>query len=219
MNHGKNQQTANRKTKTAQTESKTNRSGQTQIGRTEVKAGEELLLHVCCAPCATYVIDVLSERYTVTAFFYNPNIHPAEEYERRLLEVRRYTELHDTPLIVAEDDAAVWHERIRGFEQELEGGKRCEQCFRLRLEKTAATAAERDIALFTTTLSISPHKDFSVLHAIGSQAAERFKRSFLARDFKKNDGYKKSCQLSQQYGLYRQRYCGCVYSMKDRSDG
>lgn len=184
-----------------------------------MEPGEELLLHVCCAPCATYVIDVLSEVYSVTAFFYNPNIHPEDEYERRLREVRRYTSLHDIPLIVGEADVEAWHDRVRGLDQEPEGGKRCEECFAMRLFRTAALAAERGIGFFTTTLSISPHKDFRTLQRIGMEAAGSSGVSFLAIDFKKNDGYRKSCLLSKQYNLYRQHYCGCIYSRRHSAHG
>lgn len=182
-------------------------------------SGEELLLHVCCAPCSTYVIDVLSEVYSVIAFFYNPNIHPEDEYERRLYEVRRYTALHDIPLIVGEADRSVWHNHVRGLEEEPEGGKRCEKCFAIRLFKTAACASERGIGLFTTTLTVSPHKDFRTIQHIGREAARCSGVSFLAMDFKQNDGYRKSCLLSKQYSLYRQRYCGCLYSVRHMARG
>ncbi|MCX8042565.1 MAG: epoxyqueuosine reductase QueH [Desulfobacterota bacterium] len=184
-----------------------------------MEPGEELLLHVCCAPCATYVIDVLSEQYSVTIFFYNPNIYPDKEYQRRLGEVRRYAALHDVPLIVAEPDVAAWYERVRGHEQESEGGKRCELCFAIRLDRTAAAAVDRGIRVFTTTLSVSPYKDFRLIERVGLNAAHDYGISFLARDFKKNDGYRKSCALSKEYGLYRQHYCGCRYSMKDTEHG
>jgi len=165
------------------------------------------------------VIDVLSETYSVTAFFYNPNIQPVEELQRRLQEVRRYTAHHDIPLIVEEDDAQTWHTEIRGFEQEPEGGRRCQRCFALRLRKAAEAAMMHGFGRFTTTLTVSPHKDASVINRIGAQAAADAGVVFLNEDFKKNDGFRKSCTLSTQYGLYRQRYCGCIYSIRKRAHG
>lgn len=217
--NGKDQQTADGKTEEAEKKSKTNRQGKTQIGRTEVRTGEELLLHICCAPCATYVIGVLSETYSVTAFFYNPNIQPDEEYHHRLREVRRYTAIHDIPLLVEEDNSHEWDELVRGFEQEPEGGKRCELCFSLRLRRTAEAAAHHGIGRFTTTLTISPHKDTTLINSIGAQAAVDAGVCFVPEDFKRNNGFRKSCDLSRQYGLYRQRYCGCIHSLRSQAHG
>jgi hypothetical protein len=163
------------------------------------------------------VIDVLSEKFTVTAFFYNPNIQPPEEYDRRLLEVRRYSALRDIDLIIAEDASDIWNLQVRGLEQEPEGGSRCEQCFALRLQKTAATAAEKGFSSFTTTLTISPHKDSMRINRIGMLAGKKAGITYLARDFKQDNGYSISCDLSRQYGLYRQKYCGCLFSKRKRT--
>jgi len=162
------------------------------------------------------VIDVLSEKFTVTAFFYNPNIQPAEEYERRLFEVRKYFSVCDIDLITADYEADVWNELVRGLENEPEGCGRCEQCFKLRLQKTAEISSEQGFSQFTTTLTVSPHKDSNLINHIGMLAGKKSGVKYLAYDFKKNNGYSMSCDLSRQYGLYRQNYCGCLFSKRER---
>ncbi len=181
-----------------------------------LRVKEEILLHVCCAPCSTYVIDVLSEKFTVTAFFYNPNIQPAEEYEKRLFEVRRYSSMCDIDLIVADYEDVVWNDLVHGLEREPEGGSRCEKCFMVRLQKTAALANEQGFGNFTTTLTVSPHKDSNLINRIGMLVGEKAGVKYLAHDFKQNNGYSISCDLSRQYGLYRQKYCGCQFSKRER---
>jgi len=174
---------------------------------------EELLVHACCAPCSTYVIDTLSAAYNITTLFYNPNIQPEEEYEKRLMEMQRLCDLKKTELLVIDNDVDLWNDCIQGFEDNPEGDERCRVCFEIRLAKTAETAAGEGWGKIATTLSVSPHKNAHVINRVGSGVSKRFGIHFLENDFKKNDGYKKSCELSRSYGLYRQKYCGCRFSM------
>lgn len=175
----------------------------------------KVLLHACCAPCSAYVCEFLeNEGYEITIYFYNPNIFPTEEYEKRKNELIKFCELKNYKLILGEDDFNSWNDYIKGLEQEPERGKRCEKCFYFRLEKTAILAKELNMENFTTTLSISPHKDFSTIEKVGNELMEKYGIKFLNYNFKKNDGYKKSTLLSQKYGFYRQNYCGCKYSIR-----
>lgn len=175
-----------------------------------------LLLHACCAPCSSYVLEYLSEFFDITVFFYNPNISPKEEYEFREAELRRLILEMPLPksveIICCDYDPQSFDEIARGLESEPEGGSRCARCYRLRLRKTATYAAEHGFDFYTTTLSISPYKNAEWLNEIGAEEALRVGVRYLFSDFKKRNGYKRSCQLSAQYGLYRQDYCGCVYS-------
>lgn len=176
-------------------------------------AVKNILTHVCCAPCSTYSFEKLvSDGFAPVGFFYNPNIHPEEEYNRRLEELIKFAEFKNYPLIVQEDLPEIWFESIKGLEGEKEGGSRCERCFRLRLEKTAIYAKENNFDGFTTVLSISPHKNSAVINQIGKELSEKFGIYFLEENFKKNEGFKKSLELSKEYNLYRQSYCGCVFS-------
>lgn len=172
----------------------------------------KLLLHICCAPCSTAVIEGLSSDYNVTGFFYNPNIHPKEEYELRLGEMQRFSEKVGFDFIESPRDPERWFELTRGLKHEPEGGERCRVCFRMRLEETARTAKEGGFDIFTTTLSVSPHKNAGVINSIGRELGERYDVSFLPADFKKKDGFKRSVEHSKKHGLSRQNYCGCVYS-------
>ena len=175
----------------------------------------KVLLHACCAPCSAYVCEFLeNEGYEITIYFYNPNIFPTEEYEKRKNELIKFCELKNYNLILGEEDFNSWNDYIKGLEQEPERGKRCEKCFYFRLEKTAILAKEQNIENFTTTLSISPHKDFKTIEKVGNELTEKYGIKFLNYNFKKNDGYKKSTLLSQKYGFYRQNYCGCKYSIR-----
>lgn len=183
-----------------------------------VGAKPNLLLHVCCAPCSTHVIQLLKHDFEVTTYFYNPNIHPQEEYERRLKEMRVLVEKTGVKLIQGEYDLERWFKATKGYEEEREGGKRCEICYRLRLEQTARFAIENGYDHFTTTLSISPHKKAAPINSIGEDLAQKYGLNFYSADFKKKDGYKISCQLSKEYGLYRQDYCGCTYSRAEREE-
>jgi hypothetical protein len=175
---------------------------------------EGILLHACCAPCSTHVIDMLSQYYSVIPFFCNPNIQPEDEYKRRLKHMEKLCGLTKTELFVPDYDPASWLEKVKGLEDEPEGGRRCRVCFEVRLAKTAKTAVDKGFKIFATTLTVSPNKNAGVINEVGSSVAERFGIGFLKNDFKKKDGYKKSCELCRQYDLYRQKYCGCVFSME-----
>ena len=179
-----------------------------------------LLLHSCCAPCSSYVLEYLSNYFYITVFYYNPNIYPDEEYQKRVWEQQRFIESLPTkyPIDFVEGDFEkdLFFEKIKGLEQEPEGGRRCEVCFRLRLEKTAALAKEMGMDYFTTTLSISPLKNAKLLNEIGQKLAEEYRVDYLVSDFKKRNGYKRSVELSGEYGMYRQDYCGCVFSYQER---
>lgn len=179
-----------------------------------------LLLHSCCGPCSTYCIQCLSEFFHVTVFYYNPNIYPPEEYTMRAREQQRFIETFETkyPVHFVEGvyDPAAFYEMAKGMEHLPEGGERCFACYRQRLRQTAAYAAEHNFDFFTTTLSISPLKNADKLNEIGADLERDYGVKYLYSDFKKKDGYKKSTQLSAEYGMYRQYYCGCIYSKKER---
>ena len=177
-----------------------------------------LLLHACCAPCSSYCIEYLNEHFEITLFFCNPNIFPAEEYSHRVSELRRLVKEMglSIPVLEDENDTESFYALARGRENVREGGARCFDCYRLRLEKTAALAKERGFDYFTTTLSISPLKNAAKLREIGLELEEKYGVKNLPSDFKKKEGYKRSIELSKKYGLYRQNYCGCEYSRKDR---
>ncbi len=176
-----------------------------------------LLLHVCCAPCATAVFEALIKDFTVTAFFYNPNIQPDTEYQKRLEHLQKLCRMQDISLVIPEYDDGFWLRQTAGFEHAPEGGSRCSVCFKLRLARTVCAAKTMGIETVATTLSVSPHKKASIINDIGSDAAQGTGVEFLDRDFKKQDGYRKSCELSRHYGLYRQHYCGCLYSLPMKS--
>lgn len=177
-----------------------------------------LLLHSCCAPCSSYVLEILSNYFKITILYYNPNIYPKEEYDKRFEEIDKVLKGIDAknPISVleVEYDSASFDEISRGLEEELEGGIRCHKCYYLRMEKTASLARELNFDYFTTTLSISPYKNASVLNRIGEVLQEKYQINYLYADFKKKEGYKRSIELSKQYNLYRQEYCGCKYSMQ-----
>ncbi len=182
----------------------------------------KLLLHVCCAPCSSYVLEYLSDLFEITVYYYNPNIGDKAEYEKRLAEVERFiTEAFPAgkiAFIAGEYNPFDFYEAVRGFEQLGEGSERCRKCFALRLSKTAQLASRGGFDCFTTTLTISPLKNASVLNEEGERAAEIWGVPFLPSDFKKRDGYKRSIELSAEYGLYRQNYCGCEFSRKEASE-
>lgn len=177
-----------------------------------------LYLHSCCAPCSSYVLEYLSEYFRITVFYYNPNIYPKEEYWKRVEEQQRLiTQMpfsHSVQFVEGEFDEQRFYETVRGLEKELEGGARCEQCFRLRLAETAKRAKEAGADYFATTLTISPLKNASLINQIGEELAAEYGISWLPSDFKKKNGYKRSTELSATYGLYRQDYCGCVFSVR-----
>lgn len=172
-----------------------------------------LLLHICCAPCSTGCLERLfDDGFKVAGFFYNPNIQPLSEYNRRYVEVVRLSKLLDFKLYTVKYDTSRWFRAIKGLENEPEGGKRCEVCYRLRLIETAQTAKRHGFESFTTTLSISPHKIYGKIKSIGEEIAQEYELAFLSYDFKKMDGFKRSIELSRQHNLYRQKYCGCLFS-------
>ena len=179
-----------------------------------------LLLHSCCAPCSSYVLEALNEAFDISLFYYNPNIAPVEEFERRVEEQRRLIAAlpheGDIEFIRGDYDPEVFLRLCRGHEDDPEGGERCERCFRLRLGEAARMAKRRGADYFTTTLTISPLKDSQLLNAIGLELSEKCGVAWLCSDFKKKNGYKRSCELSSEYGLYRQDYCGCVFSRRER---
>lgn len=177
---------------------------------------EKILLHTCCAPCSTYVIDRLSSIYTITALFYNPNIQPEDEYTKRFQAMKKFCKLKKTELLEFHYDVNFWIESIKGLENEPEGGRRCSICFEVRLRKAAEIAVHKGFKGFATTLSVSPHKNAKLINTIGTHMAGQFGLHFLEYDFKKGDGFKKCCELSRLYGLYRQKYCGCLFSMGSR---
>ena len=175
-----------------------------------------LLLHSCCAPCSSYVLEYLSEYFDITVFYYNPNISPREEFCKRVAEQKRL--ISEMPLkravkfIEGAYDSERFFEMSKGLEDAREGGERCFKCYRMRLEETAKAAKSGGFDYFTTTLSVSPLKNAQKLNEIGKELSDMYNVPYLFSDFKKRNGYKRSCELSRIYGLYRQNYCGCVYS-------
>ena len=186
---------------------------------------KRLLLHACCAPCSSYCLEYLREACARTVFFYNPNLTEQEEYRRRVEEEKRLIALMNgqegssqIEILEGRYEPERFLEAAKGLETCKEGGERCVRCFALRLGETARVAAEDGFDFFTTSLTISPLKNSALLNRIGAQEGERYGVRFLPSDFKKNNGYLRSTQLSRLYGLYRQNYCGCIYSKVEASD-
>ena len=181
-----------------------------------------LLLHSCCAPCSSDVLEYLSQYFEVTVFYYNPNIYPESEYTKRVLEQQKLiSEMrfkYPVTFIAGNYDSEKFYNMARGLENVKEGGERCFKCYELRLREAAKIAKNGEYDFFTTTLSISPLKNAQKLNEIGMLLAEEYGIEYLLSDFKKKNGYKRSVELSEQYGLYRQDYCGCVFSMKERKE-
>lgn len=179
-----------------------------------------LLLHSCCAPCSSYVLEYLSQFFRITVFYYNPNIYPEKEYEYRVEEQKRLIESlpvkNKVSFLEGVYEKDRFYEMARGLENSREGGARCFLCYELRLRKTAELAEKKGFDFFTTTLTISPLKNAAKLNEIGEQLGEEYQVTWLPSDFKKKNGYKRSAELSKEYGLYRQDYCGCVFSKKER---
>lgn len=182
--------------------------------------GKKLLLHSCCAPCSTYVLEYLAEHLAITIYFYNPNISPEKEYTNRLAQqvklVNAMSPTYPIGLIQEDYRPEEFLSAIKGLEHEPEGGKRCQACFTLRLEHAAKKAKELGMDYFTTTLSISPHKDALLLDRLAEKAGEKYGIPHLPSDFKKRGGYQRSIVLSRKYDLYRQDYCGCAFSLRER---
>ncbi len=178
-----------------------------------------LLLHACCAPCSSYVMEYLASHFSITILFYNPNISEAAEYEKRKQELLRLIQdmpfLHPVSWLECTYQAEEFYQAVPYRKSDQEGGESCFQCYRLRLEKTAQEAAAGKYDYFTTTLSISPLKNAQKLNAIGRELSEQYQVPYLYSDFKKKNGYKRSIELSAEYGLYRQNYCGCIFSKKE----
>ncbi len=180
---------------------------------------QKLLLHVCCAPCGTHPIRLLSDLFDVKAFFYNPNIQPESEYNLRLAEMEKLASRWHISFFSGPYDPEFWNSSVRGHETEPEGGSRCLICYRVRLEHTAGKAMETGCSVFATTLSISPHKKAGELNRIGLEVAQRTGSVFFPADFKKKEGFKIAGQICREEGLYRQNYCGCPYSRNRNPDG
>lgn len=181
-----------------------------------------LLLHSCCAPCSSYVLEYLSSYFEITVFYYNPNISPAEEYEKRAAEqkhlIQELPAKHPIHLVVGAYEPERFYAVSKGLEMVPEGGERCFRCYRLRLEEAAKMAAEGGYDYFATTLTISPLKNAEKLNEIGEELSGIYSVEHLPSDFKKKNGYKRSVELSAQYGLYRQNYCGCVFSKREAEE-
>jgi hypothetical protein len=174
---------------------------------------EKVLLHVCCGVCSLHVIEMLQERFKeVILYFYNPNIHPKEEYDRRLAAVKDIAARLGLCLIEGPYDPEHWHDAVVGYEKEPEGGARCPLCYTVRLREAARVAQEKGAGIFATTLTISPHKKAAVINGIGTIASRSFSVAFLEEDFKKRDGFKKTMTHAKEHNVYRQNYCGCAYA-------
>ena len=174
-----------------------------------------ILLHICCGPCATAVVERLRDEYEITGFFFNPNIHPEEEYVRRLEAAREVAMRLGIDLIEGECDPSTFREAVRGLEHEPENGARCSVCYRLRLRETARVAEEQGFGMIASTLTTGPMKKAAVIDPIGKEEAEHAGIIFLGGDWKKKNGFGRSCELSKEYGIYRQHYCGCAFSIRE----
>ena len=180
---------------------------------------KKLLLHACCAPCSSAVLERIAKYFDITILYYNPNITDSEEYEKRLQELEKFVSeinLDNIKVMPGRYEPEEFFEMSKGLEQEKERGKRCYQCYKLRLEETVKIAEQQNFDFFTTTLSISPYKNSKWLNEIGTDLEKKYQSTYLYADFKKNNGYKRSIELSKQYNLYRQDYCGCIYSKKEK---
>jgi|SRR5574344_127103 hypothetical protein len=188
---------------------------------TEAGIVPTVLLHSCCAPCSSYTLEYLSQYFNVTVYYYNPNIYPEEEYHKRVVEIERLIRelpaTHPISLVEGDYNPRDFYEIAKGLEKAPEGGERCRACYRLRLEHAAMIAKERGCDYFTTTLTISPLKRSDVINGIGEEIAGKYGVRFLPSDFKKRGGFLRSIQLSKDYNLYRQNYCGCIFSQQKDS--
>lgn len=183
-----------------------------------IPKGSKLLLHSCCGPCSSYVLTYLLDYFDITIFYYNPNIYPENEYQKRLNEqIKLINSLNSKQIkiVTLPYDNNEFTTEVRGLETEKEGGKRCTLCYNFRLEQTAKYAKEHNFDYFGTTLSVSPYKHSDILNNIGSRLEKKYHIKYLYSDFKKKDGYKKSIELSKKYNLYRQNYCGCQFSLQE----
>lgn len=203
-----------------------------QILKNEQNRGKRLFLHSCCAPCSSYVLEYLRKFFAITVFYYNPNITEQEEYFKRVEEQKRLirefnrqledvnlTEAYPIEVIEGDYQRELFFDSVKGLENCKEGGERCFVCYELRLRETAKRAKELQADYFTTTLTISPLKNAAKLNEIGERLAQEYSVPFLPSDFKKKNGYQRSIELSKEYDLYRQDYCGCIYSKLEREAG
>jgi len=180
-----------------------------------------LLLHSCCGPCSSYVLEYLSKYFNITVYYYNPNMDTEDEFIKRLNEqikvINKLPSINKIKLIEGKYTPEYYLNYIKGLENELEGGNRCHKCYNLRLEETAKLAKELNFDYFCTTLTVSPYKNAKVINELGKNLENKYNISYLYSDFKKKEGYKRSIELSKEYDLYRQDYCGCVFSRRDVS--
>lgn len=183
-----------------------------------LKERKKLLLHSCCAPCSSWVITFLTKYFDITILYYNPNIAPIEEYNKRKKEqirlINEIDKIGKIDIIDCDYDNDIYEDKIKGYEECPERGERCTICFNLRLEKTAKLAKKNNYDYFCSTLSVSPYKNANLINKIGVELQDKYNIKWLYSDFKKNDGYKNSIELSKKYNLYRQDYCGCIYSQR-----
>lgn len=184
------------------------------------KEGSSLLLHACCAPCSSVVLERLASHFKISILYYNPNITEEKEYQKRLDELRKFISKlnfkYQINIIDSRYEPKEFFKIAKGLEKEKEQGKRCYKCYELRLEETAKVAKEKNFDFFATTLTLSPYKKTSWLNEIGENLSEKYQANYLYSDFKKKNGYKRSIELSKEYNLYRQDYCGCIYSKLER---
>ena len=184
------------------------------------KEGSSLLLHACCAPCSSAVLERLASHFKISILYYNPNITEEKEYQKRLDELRKFISKlnfkYQINIIDSRYEPKEFFKIAKGLEKEKEQGKRCYKCYELRLEETAKVAKEKNFDFFATTLTLSPYKKTSWLNEIGENLSEKYQANYLYSDFKKKNGYKRSIELSKEYNLYRQDYCGCIYSKLER---
>lgn len=177
----------------------------------------KLLLHVCCANCATVPLELLKREFDIILFFYNPNIHPTAERQKRLADVEKLAKIYGVDLIINDTDVEKWFGLIKGLEGEPEGEQRCEKCFQMRLERTAHLAKEKGFDWLATTLTMGPQKKAKTINFLGEELVRKYGLKFYSADFKKQEGFKKGVELSKKYNFYRQNYCGCLYSLEHKS--
>ena len=187
-----------------------------------IKEGTKLLLHACCAPCSSAVLERLANFFEITIFYYNPNITKENEYKKRVEELKKLVSLikpkYKVTILEGRYDPKEFFDIAKGLEQEPERGKRCYKCYNLRLEETAKVASDLNYPYFCTTLTLSPHKNANWINEIGEILDNKYTSTYLYSDFKKKNGYKRSIELSKEYDLYRQDYCGCIYSIRDKQE-
>ncbi len=187
-----------------------------------IQEGSKLLLHACCAPCSSSVLERLANYFEITIYYYNPNITDKEEYDKRIAEIKRLISIvnskYKISFLEGNYEPDKFWEIAKGLEKEPERGKRCYKCYHLRLEETAKIAEEKSFPYFCTTLTLSPHKNSNWINEIGENLDKTYQTTYLYSDFKKKNGYKRSIELSKEYQLYRQDYCGCIYSKRDKRE-